>query len=280
MTKPQRWLSGLVAAMTLFSCSRQEGTPVAKVGKETLTREQLTAMVPPEVAAKAGKDVYLDLARRWVRVRLLAGEARNRELQDNLEVRRLIRERTDEILAQAIMDRLLDTVPEIPETDLRKYYEDNQPEFQRSETELSFRRIKVGDLPAATALIQKLTPVNFVAESQKLNPDPVAAMEAQRMYRRSELPPGVGDALFPLSEGEVSPPVKIADGYGIFLVTSKVQAGTVRPFVEVADVIRVRLSEMERKRRIDVVVAELARRPGVEIITKALPGSDSAAPKK
>ncbi|HNY29753.1 MAG TPA: peptidylprolyl isomerase [Fibrobacteria bacterium] len=262
----------------LASCAREEGVVVARVGKEVLTRDQLAAMVPVDVASKANREVYLDLARRWMRTRLLAREARRMELQDDPEVRRIIRERTEEVLAQVVTDRLLDTLPEIPESALRNYYDANQVEFQREEPEITFRRIRLADQAAAQALLNKLTPATFVAEAQRLNPDPAEALEAQRFWRRSALPGALGEALFSLQEGEISEPIDLpGGGTGLFLLSSKVQAGSVRPFQDVSDLIRLKLSEEERKRRLDEALKQLSRLSGTEIITEALPGSDSAA---
>ena len=280
MRKLQCAIAALSVAGVIFSCARNEGTVVARVGKETLTREQLLAMVPPELSSHAGREVYLDMTRRWIRTRLLAREARRLELDDNLEVRRQIRERTEDILAQALTDRVLDTIPEMPEPALRKYYDDNQQEFLRQEPELAFRRLRLPDQATAASMRQAITPVGFANEAQRLNPDPSAAMEAQRFWRRSELPANVAEVLFSLQEGEISPPVQVTDGWALFLVVSRVQAGTVRSFLDVSDLIRLRLTEIERKRRLDEVVAQLARQSGTEIVSKALPGSDSTAPKK
>ena len=280
MRKLPSALATLLVAGVIVSCTRNEGTVVARVGKETLTREQLLEMVPPELSSHAGREVYLDMTRRWIRTRLLAREARRLELDDNLDVRRQIRERTEDILAQALTDRVLDTIPEMPEPALRRYYEDNQQEFLRQEPELAFRRLRLPDQATASAMRQAITPVGFANEAQRLNPDPSAALEAQRFWRRSELPANVAEVLFSLQEGEISPPVQVADGWALFLVVSRVQAGTVRSFPEVSDLIRLRLTEIERKRRLDEVVAQLARQSGTEIVSKALPGSDSAAAKK
>lgn len=273
-------ISALLVAGALISCTHTESTVVARVGKETLTREQLLAMVPPELAGHAGREVYMDIARRWIRTRLLSREARRLELDDNLEVRRQIRERTEDILAQALTDRILDTIPEMPEATLRKYYDENQQEFLRQEPEVAFRKLRLPDQATATAMRQALTPVGFASEAQRLNPDPSSALESQRFWRRSELPVNVSEVLFSLQEGQISPPVQVSDGWALFLVASKVQAGTVRSFQDVTDLIRLHLTEVERRRRLDEVVAQLSRQSGTEIVSKALPGSDSATPKK
>ena len=279
MTKLPRGLSAFCSVgivLLVSSCSKPEGVVVARVGKEFLTRDQLQALVPQEIAAHAGREVYLDLTRRWVRSKLLANEARRLEYDDNLEVRRRIREKTDEVLGQFMLDRILDTLPEVPEAALRKYYEDNQQEFLRQEPEVGFRKIRLADQATAAAMRMALSPANFAAEAQRLNPDPSAPAEAQRLWKRSELPATMAEVLFSLQEGQISPPVQIPDGWGLLLLQTKAAVGSVRTFQEVSDLIRLRLAETERRRRIDEVVAQLSRQSGVEIVSQALPGSDSA----
>ena len=270
--------SAIGLALLAVSCSKPEGTVVARVGKETLTREQLLALVPNEIQTHASREVYLDLTRRWIRSKLLAAEARRLEYDDNLEVRRRIREKTDEVLGQFLLDRILDTLPEISEASLRKYYEENQQEFLRQEPEVAFRKIRVADQPTAAAMKLAITPANFAAEAQRLNPDPAAAAEAQRLWKRSELPPTMAEVLFSMSEGQVSPPVQMPDGWGLVLLQTKTAVGSVRSLQEVSDLIRLRLAEAERKRRVDEVVAQLSRQSGVQIVSQSLPGgADSAA---
>lgn len=265
---------GIVVSTT--SCSKPEGFVVAKVGKEILTRDQLQALVPPEITSHAGRDVYLDLTRRWIRSKLLANEARRLEYDDNLEVRRRIREKSDEVLGQFLLDRILDTLPEVPEATLRKYYDENQQEFLRQEPEVTFRKIRLADQATASAMRMALTPANFAAEAQRLNPDPSAVAEAQRLWKRSELPPTMGEILFSMQEGQISPPVQMPDGWGLLLLQTKASVGSVRSFQDISDLIRLRLAEVERHRRIDEVVAQLSRQSGVEIVSQALPGADSA----
>lgn len=276
MKKPPRGLCALGFALLAVSCSKPEGTVVAQVGKEVLTREQLQAMVPPEITSHAGREVYLDLTRRWIRSKLLAKEARRLEYDDNLEVRRQIREKTDEVLGQFLLDRILDTLPEVSETALRKYYEENQQEFLRQEPEVAFRKIRLADQPTAAAMRMALTPANFAAEAQRLNPDPSAAAESQRLWKRSELPASMAEVLFSMPEGQISPPVQMPDGWGLILLQTKAAIGSVRSFQEISDLIRLRMAESERKRRIDEVVSQLSRQSGVQIVSQALPGADSA----
>ncbi len=280
---------GLVAfcavgfSLLAASCSKPEGVVVARVDKEFLTRDQLQALIPPEIASHAGREVYLDLTRRWIRSKLLAKEARRLEYDDNLEVRHQIREKTDEVLGQFLLDRILDTMPEVSEPALRKYYEENQQEFLRQEPEVGFRKIRLADQPTAAAMRLALTPANFAAEAQRLNPDPSAAAEAQRLWKRSELPPSVAEVLFTMPEGQISPPVQMPDGWGLLLLQTKAAVGSVRSFQEISDLIRLRMAEIERKHRIDEVVYQLSRQSGVQIVSQALPGADSvpgAAPAK
>lgn len=269
------------SAVVLSGCSRETGTVVARVGHETLTREELEQELSPELARHAGREVYLDLARRWIRQKLLAQEARRIDLDNDEAVKRTLRDREDEVLADALQTQTLDSVPEADENQLRKYYEQHQQEFLRVEPEVGFRRIRFPDQPTAVAKGKGLTAVNFASEAQRLQADPSGA-DAQRMWRRSELPPGLADMLFGMTEGQISAPLQTPDGWAIFLLVARSPAASVRPFQEVVDLIRVRLTEGTRRRRLEDLVARLSRQGSVELLARSLPGTDSvpAAPPR
>lgn len=278
----RRILIGLSSALALFAgCSRETGTVVARVGRETLTREQIEQQLPPELARHAGREVYLDLARRWIRQKLLAQEARRLDLDNDPSVRRILQDREDEALADVLLVRLLDSVPEAGEAELRKYYEQHQQDFLRIEPEVGFRRIGFPDQPTAVAQAKTLTPANFAAEAQRLQPD-VGASDVQRLWRRSELAPSIADALFSMQEGTISDPLPTPEGWSLFLLVSRAPAGSVRPFQDVVDLIRVRIAEGARRRRLEDLVARLSRQSSVELVSNTLPGMDStpAAPPR
>jgi parvulin-like peptidyl-prolyl isomerase len=266
-----------LSLLALAACSREQEDVVAQVGKEVLTRSQLEAMMPASVASSAGPEVYQDLARRWIRNQLLAQEARRLDLDVLPEVKDLIRQRTAEVLGEALQQRLLDSVPESDELQLRKYYEGHQQEFLRLEPEVGIRRIKVADQTVASALRPTLTPANFSSEAARLNPDATAEIQTARLWRRGEFPPGVGDQIFAMEPGTISSPIQLPDGWALYLLISKAPAGSVRPFQDVVDLIRVRLAEATRQSRLDELVGRLSRQYEVTLDLKKMPGSDSAA---
>jgi parvulin-like peptidyl-prolyl isomerase len=273
MMRPQLILLAAAAALTT-ACSRETGTVVARVGKETLTREQLEQQLSPELARHAGREVYLDLARRWMRQKLLAQEARRLDLDNDEAVRRALQDRSDEVLAEALVARALDSMPESDENQLRRYYEEHQQEFLRVEPEVAFRRIRFPDQPTALARSKTLTAANFASEAQRLQVDASGA-DAQRAWRRSELPPGLADMLFSMSEGAISEPLQGPDGWALYLLASRSPSGSVRPFQEVVDLIRVRLTESARRRSLEDLVGRLSRQGDAELVASSLPGNDS-----
>jgi len=258
----------------LAGCSRETGTVVARVGGEILTREQVEQMLPPELARHAGREVHLDLARRWIRQKLLAQEARRLDLDNDPSVRRTLQDREDEALADVLLERILDSVPEAGEDELRKYYEQHQQDFLRVEPEVGFRRIRLPDQPTAVALAKTLTPANFASEALRLQPEG-AGTDAQRMWRRSELSPNIADILFSMGEGTISQPVQAPEGWLLFLLVSRAPSGSVRPFQDVMDLIRIRIAEGSRRRRLDDLVARLSRQGNIEFLSNNLPGMDS-----
>lgn len=273
MMRPQLILLAAAAVLTT-ACSRETGTVVARVGKETLTREQLEQQLSPELARHAGREVYLDLARRWMRQKLLAQEARRLDLDNDEGVRRALQDRSDEVLAEALLARALDSMPESDENQLRRYYEEHQQEFLRVEPEVAFRRIRFPDQPTALALSKTLTAANFASEAQRLQADASGA-DAQRAWRRSELPPGLADMLFSMTEGDISEPLQGPDGWALYLLASRSPSGSVRPFQEVVDLIRVRLTESARRRSLEDLVGRLSRQGDAELVASSLPGNDS-----
>lgn len=265
----------LSASLAILSgCSRETGTVVARVGRETLTRDRIEQQLPPELARHAGREVYLDLARRWIRQKLLAQEARRLDLDNDPAVRQLLQDREDEALADVLLERLLDSVPEAGEAELRKYYEEHQQEFLRTEPEVGFRRIRLPDQPTAVALAKTLTPANFASEALRLQPEG-SGSDAQRMWRRSEVSPSLADILFTMQDGTITPPLQTPEGWCLFLLVSRAPAGSVRPFQDVVDLIRVRIAESSRRRRLEDLVARLSRQGSVDLVSNALPGMDT-----
>ncbi|MCB9495643.1 MAG: peptidyl-prolyl cis-trans isomerase [Fibrobacteria bacterium] len=264
----------LAATVLLLSCTRESGVVVARVGNQVLTRADLEQQLSPELARHADKSVYLDLARRWMRSKLLAKEARRLDLDNEKDVRKRLRDREDEVLAELLLSRVLDSVPEASPSEIHKYYENHPDEFLRVEPEIAFRRIRFPDLPTALSRTRTLTATTFAAEAARQNDG--GNGDGQRLWRRSELPAGTADILFALQEGSISEPVQTPEGWTLFLLVSRSPAGSIRPFNDVVDLIRLRLAEADRRRRLDDLVARLSRQGDAEILTQSLPGADTA----
>lgn len=268
-------LAGIALSLSLAGCSREKGDVVAKVGNADLTRQELEGLVPPELSRYATRESYLDLTRRWIQTRILADEARSRDLHKDPEIKRLLDEQRDELLAQLLVDRVFDSLPDPADGDVRHYFEAHQEEFLRREPEVSFMQIRLPDQASATTLRARLTPANFAEEAARLDPDLARNPQATRLFRRGELPAGVADATFALKEGEISPPVQDADGWHIYHLLSRAAAGTVRPLATVQDAIVIRLREEERRKRLQNWVAELRRNRKIQVWEERLPGTAS-----
>lgn len=262
--------------LVLGSCSREKGDVVAKVGNANLTRQELEGRIPPELSRYATRESYLDLTRRWIQTRILADEAMSRNLQKDPEIKRILDEQRDELLAQILVSRTFDSLPEPADGDIRHYFEAHQEEFLRRESEVSFMQIRLPDQANAMALRGRLTPSNFAEEAARLDPDQARNPQATRLFRRGELPAGVADAVFALKDGEISAPVQDADGWHIYHLLSRAAAGTVRPLTTVQDAIVLRLREDERRKRLQNWVAELRRNRKIQIWEERLPGNPTS----
>jgi hypothetical protein len=267
-------LTSLLAV--LAGCSREKGDVVAKVGSESLTRQELEGLVPPELSRYTTRETYLDLVRRWIQTRILADEARSRKLHKEADVQRLLDEQRDELLSQILVQRVFDSIPDPSDADVKRYFETHQEEFLRREPEASFMQVRLPDQPSATALRARLTPANFADEAARLDPDLARNPQATRLFRRGELAPGVAEAVFSLKEGEISAPVMDQDGWHIYHLLSRAASGSVRPLANVQDAIVARLREEERRKRVQNWVAEMRRTRKIQIWEERLPGTANA----
>ncbi len=266
-----------LTGLCLSGCSRESGNAVAKVGSSTLTRQELEALVPPELSRYATRDGYLDLVRGWIQTRVLADEARRRGLTKDPEVRRLLDEQRDELLAQILVQRTFDSVPDPSDAGIRRYYDAHQNDFLRLEPEVTFMQVRFPDQTTAAAFRAHVTPGTFAREAARIDPETARSPQSMRSYRRGELSPAAGDALFGLREGEISSPVQDQDGWHVYHLLSRAAAGTVRPLTTVQDAIVARLREDDRRLRMQNWVAELCRTRKIRIWEDRLPGPSSDA---
>ncbi len=310
----------LLVAFTLPAC-KGRGSVLAKVGSETITEgdlDLLTRVNPrlaPRLATPAGKEKIVE---NYVEQELMYLESKKRGLENTEAVKDKLKLYEKIIIAQALMDQELDKR-------VREYYDNHKDEFER--LKLSHILIKVGPLetkppvkgknvasasktrsePEALKLVsqvqQRLAKGEDFAKVAKEVSDDERTKSAEgdlgyvtvrdkRLERWGWL--NLAEKAFSMKAGEVSDPVKTADGFHLLKVTEEKKS---QPLEEADAGIRFRLqadirgdllTDLKKKYKVEYMMAKTeqpapmppAAVPGAPEAPSPQPSAGSEQPKK
>lgn len=266
---------------------------LAKVGDREITLGEYAAtlerMDPFERLRYQTPDRRRKLLDEIINAELLAGEARRRGLDKRPETEERIRQALrDEVLARARAQ--LPTPAEIPDGEVRKYYEEHRAEFHEPERR-RVAHILLADETKAKKLLeqaQKATPAQWgklVQESSLDKPEapgPTAPLElagdlgivsapGETHGENPAVPEGVREAAFKIPKlGGVYPElVRDSGKFHIVRLTGKTDARD-RTYAEAERAIRVTLLQARAKKAEDDLERELRQRYPVKIDDAAL----------
>ena len=169
--------------------------------------------------------------------KLLAVDAQKRKLDQDPKIRAAIQEAIDQVLAEALIREEIDSL-NLGDSPLKRFYQDNTDMF-RLPDRIKARHIITRTRPEAQAALDRVTAgEDFQAVASEVNIDATKAKAGDLGL----VPAGImvkpfEDALFGLSEGEISGVVKTSFGFHIILA-EKIEKGSLRPFETVREDIR------------------------------------------
>lgn len=155
-------LTVLFALLILSSCAetvkRPTGRPIAKVGNQILTIEDIRRELPDYLLIDDSAKAVNAFKDDWIRRQLLVQEAERIKLHENYDVMQKLQRTRDEVLSQALRDYWLkstDTVW-VSRQEAQAYYEENKSEFVLTERHIRFRHFMTADLPESRAAKEAL----------------------------------------------------------------------------------------------------------------------------
>jgi parvulin-like peptidyl-prolyl isomerase len=178
------------------------------------------------------------VAQDLVRVRLLAAEARRRGLDKDKVTQDRIAFTVDNMLAGAVYKELLDKTP-IDDAAVRKYYDENQKEWEKSQARHILIRFKGSPAPlrpgqtelsdeealAKTQELRKkiLAGEDFAALAKAESDDTGSGANGGELgsFKRGAMVPAFEQAAFTQPVGQVGEPVKTQFGYHIIKVDKR-----------------------------------------------------------
>jgi peptidyl-prolyl cis-trans isomerase C len=268
---------------------------VAIVNGETITREKLDGLwerMSPKMKLQyersgGGKMGFLD---NYIRKTLMIQEARKKGFDKNPAVAAEIEAARESAIFDAyVRDAIAPTV--VTDAEVKKFYDDNLPDFTSQQAKLSLIRIAKGEHPTEarekiakimTDLIAARTKLGengqhirelkgaFAKIAAEVSEDPSADNGGDLGWvERGRLPAALEEAAFSMSLENISGIIDSGDSYSLLFLEER--ANRTEPFEEVSGTLREYLVGRKQRDVIDAVnkvTAGLATRAQVQMFPK------------
>lgn len=271
----------LVSVFAFIACQKSEPKTelvVARVGAEVLTVSDVATDIPNSLRERLGKNEVEDYVVRWIDSQILYQEARKRQLDQTAALKRELRRLERELAVNALLNQELNKTFAVSNQEIEKYYTDNQQTFARSLSEVHVQFIKINNKRTADSLTAALRAGGDFLQAVRLLGGDSAATDL--FLTEEEAPPAVASAVFTIMTGAVSRPVQLDNGFHVFKMLEKFEAGTIKPLARVREEIVAKLQSDKRQERYKQLLAELKNSTPVEKnfqLLENIPGDSLAA---
>lgn len=211
-----------------------------------------------------GKKQLLD---QMVSFELVYNYAKEANLEDSDEFKYQLELMKKDLLIQAGVKRILDTVS-VNDNDVKDFYDNNREMFKTEET-VSAKHILVDSEEKAKEVIEKINSGTSFEDAAKEFSNCPSSEQGGNLgeFGRGRMVPEFEKAAFELSVGEVSEPVQTQFGYHIIKVENKLQADD-RPYDEVKAMIAANLLHEKQNRAYTNFVNDLKEDYKVELYSE------------
>jgi parvulin-like peptidyl-prolyl isomerase len=234
----------------------EEEPAVARVGAETLTVSDIVNDIPAQLRHRIAKSELQDYVVRWIDSQILFQEGKRRQLDQGEELRRELRRLERELVVNALLDRELNKPFQVTEQEIEKYYNDYRQTFTREANEVHVQFIRVDNKKSADSLTAALRQGgDFLQVARQYAGGDSAASDL--FLTEAETPPVVMSAVFTIMTGAVSRPVLLDNGFHIFKMIEKFEAGSQKPLAQVREEITAKILSEKRQERYKQFLAEL-----------------------
>ena len=214
---------------------------ILTVGDVQITAAQfdlLVQMLPPQSQVKARGEGRKQYAESLARILLLAQEGKRRKLDETpaFHVQSMI-QRSNLLAARTVEQ--LNQENNVPEADMRKYYDEHQSEFEQVRARHILVRMQGSPVPMRPGQ-KDITEAEAQAKAQELHKKLVAGEDFEALaraesddtqsgaaggdlgtFRHNQMVPAFDEVAFKLKPGELSEPLKTQFGYHLIRVDSR-----------------------------------------------------------
>ncbi len=263
----------LSGVMALCACRSGDGErPIARVGRSTLTLQEVRRMAPASAANPWSAKQAATLVQQWVESELLYQEALREGLDKEAAVQEAIERQAKACVVTFFLAQKLTDHAAVSDAEIESYYQECAGEFSLPEETYHLRVILVATLPEANAVRQMIVSGTPFAEVAKRR-----SMDGSRgdggdwgWVTLSRLSPLLARAIPSLRTGEVSRPIKSEVGYNLLWIESSLRKGSTMPLEQVRDEIVQRIAASKREKKYQQLIQWLSREIAIQTDLEAL----------
>jgi len=202
--------------------------------------------------------------------KLLIQEAKNRGLEQDKDVLEQIKNTTEQILVQSLIEKEIIGKVKVDDQEALTYYEENKDNFITKE-QVYLYNILVETEEVAKDILEKLKAGgDFIEIAKEKSTGPSAAQGGDLGYiSKGDLIPEIENVVFALEIGNISDIIKSQYGFHILKVTDK-KPEVLKTFEEVKEEIAPTLLSTKQKEAFDNLLEELKSQVTIEINEEAL----------
>jgi peptidyl-prolyl cis-trans isomerase C len=228
---------------------------------------QLWDQIPENSKLQLTKRNVLD---QIISEKLLIQEAKNRGLEQDKDVLEQIKNTTEQILVQSLIEKEIIGKVKVDDQEALTYYEENKNNFITKE-QVYLYNILVETEEVAKDILEKLKAGgDFIEIAKEKSTGPSAAQGGDLGYvSKGDLIPEIENVVFALEIGDISDIIKSEYGFHILKVTDK-KPEVLKTFEEVKEEIAPTLLSTKQKEAFDNLLEELKSQVTIEINEEAL----------
>ena len=259
----------ITALCFLGSC--KEGTSpddevIARVGNATYKIKDLKAALPKGEYTNITDAQIRAYVQRWINTELLCQEARKIGLHKEEDIKLKLRDSSKELLASALLDKVLNDSVSVSEEEMQEYFTKNKEMFLRAEEEVRVYQILVSTRTEANRLRTRIrNGEDFSELAREHSLDPSAEHGGDMGYfSRNQALPQLARAAFSLGLNRLSYPVATDLGFHLLQVVDRQPAGSVMDLSQVQDNVREQVIYQKLRRNHLTLIADLRRNTSIE----------------
>jgi len=238
----------------LTGCQKEEpvGRVVARVGKATLTLEQVEKEFPENLRGSSWEEEKRDYVRRWINEEILYQEALRRGLEKAPGFKSQLERVRRALLISYLLEKEMESSPlDVSDEEIQTYYAAHKGQFVWERDVVRLVHLIAQDKKVAREVkIALRRGENLEAVYQKFYPRVVSAQDQLRKFvDPNELPPRIAKIVRQMRVGQLYGPLKTELGYHILQLLEVQQKGTPKPLEECREDIKIQLYAIKQKEK-------------------------------